>query len=109
MGMAMGEEGLFGELPEQARAKREVYGGAPRLLEPERDAVELQVVSLDSLLGSEHPARVIWAYVLRLDLRELEERIKAREGVPGHPAIAPRLLLGLWLYAISEGVVSARL
>src|SRR5258708_22508081 len=56
-----------------------------------------------------HPARLIWAYVLRLDLRELEKLIKAREGVPGHPAITPRLLLGLWLYATSEGVVSARL
>jgi transposase len=44
-----------------------------------------------------------------LDLRELESRIKAREGVAGHPAITPRLLLGLWLYATSEGVVSARL
>jgi transposase len=44
-----------------------------------------------------------------LDLRELEKLIKAREGVPGHPAITPRLLLGLWLYATSEGVVSARL
>src|SRR5258708_37449114 len=56
-----------------------------------------------------HPARLIWAYVLRLDLRELEKLIKAREGVPGHPAITPRLLLGLWLYATSEAVVSARL
>jgi transposase len=44
-----------------------------------------------------------------LDLRELEDGIKAREGVPGHPAITPRLLLALWLYATSEGVVSARL
>jgi transposase len=39
----------------------------------------------------------------------LEARIKAREGVAGHPAITPRLLLALWLYATSEGVVSARL
>jgi transposase len=44
-----------------------------------------------------------------LDLRELEARIKAREGVAGHPAITPRLLLALWLYATSDGVVSARL
>jgi len=64
---------------------------------------------LDSLIGADHPARLIWAYVLRLDLRELEDGIKAREGVPGHPAITPRLLLALWLYATSEGVVSARL
>jgi transposase len=51
---------------------------------------------------------LIWAYVEQLDLRELEDAIKAREGTPGHPAITPRLLLALWLYATSEGVGSAR-
>ena len=105
----MAEQNLFGELPEQIGAKREAGVGAPRLWEPERDAIELRAMSLDSLIGADHPARLIWAYVLRLDLRELEKLIKAREGVPGHPAITPRLLLGLWLYATSEGVVSARL
>ena len=43
-----------------------------------------------------------------LDLSELEDRIKARDHTPGHPAISPRLLLALWLYANSEGVGSAR-
>src|SRR5882757_3446379 len=105
----MAEQNLFGELPEQIGAKRAAFVGAPRLWEPERDAIELRPVSLDSLIGADHPARLIWAYVLRLDLRELEKLIKAREGVPGHPAITPRLLLGLWLYATSEAVASARL
>src|SRR6266481_9422961 len=105
----MAEQNLFGELPEQIGAKREAGVGAPRLWEPERDAIELRAMCLDSLIGADHPARLIWAYVLRLDLRELEDEIKAREGVPGHPAITPRLLLALWLYATSEGVVSARL
>jgi transposase len=103
------EKGLFGELPEQVAAKREAGVGAPRMSEPERETIELRAMSLDSLIGADHPARLIWAYVLRLDLRELEDRIKARDGVPGHPAITPRLLLGLWLYATSEAVVSARL
>ena len=105
----MTRDGLFGELPEQAEPKRELGAGAPRMSEPERRKIELRAVSLDSLIGADHPARLMWAYVLRLDLRELEDRIKAREGVPGHPAISPRLLLALWLYATSEGVVSARL
>src|SRR5215204_708096 len=105
----MVEQGLFGELPEQIGVKREAGVGAARLWEPEREAIELRAVCLDSLIGVDHPARLFWAYVLRVDLRELEARIKAREGVPGRPAIAPRLLLGLWLYATSEGIVSARL
>ena len=103
------EKGLFGDLPQQVAAKREAAPGAPRMWEPERDTIELRASSLDSLIGGDHPARLIWTYVLRLDLRELEARIKAREGVAGHPAITPRLLLALWLYATSEGVVSARL
>jgi transposase len=105
----MAEDGLFGALPEQSGPKREVPPGAPRLLEPVRDTIELRAASLDSLLGPDHQARLIWSYVLQLDLSDLEARIKAREGVPGHPAITPRLLLALWLYATSEGVTSARL
>jgi len=103
------EKGLFGDLPEQVAAGLEAVPGAPRMWEPVRDTIELRAASLDSLIGADHPARLIWAYVSRLDLRELEARIKAREGVAGHPAITPRLLLALWLYATSEGVVSARL
>lgn len=105
----MFEDSLFGALPEQFGPKREVGLGAPRLWEPERDVIELRAASLDSLIGPDHQARLIWSYVLELDLSDVEARIKAREGVPGHPAITPRLLLALWLYATSEGVVSARL
>lgn len=105
----MADQGLFGELPVQEVAQRPVAVGGPRLWEPQREVVELQAVCLDNLIAADHPARLIWSYVLRLDLRELEDRIKARQGVAGHPAITPRLLLGLWLYATSEGVASARL
>src|ERR1700752_3211973 len=76
--------------------------------EPERDQIELRAVDIDSLIGQDHPARVIWAFVEGLDLSELEDRVKARENRPGHPAPSPRLLLALWLYATSDGVGSAR-
>ncbi len=102
-------QGLFGELPEQSGPRHKTGVGAPRLWEPERETIKLRAMCLDSLIGVDHTARLIWAYVVRLDLRELEDGIKAREGVRGHPAITPRLLLALWLYATSEGVVSARL
>jgi transposase/vacuolar-type H+-ATPase subunit H len=82
--------------------------GAPRLREPQRDQIELRAVDIESLIGEDHPARIIWAYVRGLDLSELENRIKARGDRPGHPAISPRLLLALWLVATSEGVGSAR-
>jgi transposase len=100
---------LFDDLPETGpRPGREEGMGRPRLREPEREQVELRAVDLDSVIGRDHPVRVIWAYVDGLDLSELENAIKSREGRPGHPAISPRLVLGLWLYATSQGVGSAR-
>jgi transposase len=105
----MADDELFGDLPEQPKPQIDVArSGAPRLREPQRDQIELRAVDIESLIGEDHPARVIWAYVEGLDLSELEGRIKARGERPGHPATSPRLLLALWLYATSEGVGSAR-
>jgi transposase len=105
----MADDELFGELPEQAKPQADAAPlGAPRLREPERDQIELRAMDIDSLIGEDHLARVIWAYVEGLDLSELENRIKARGDRPGHPATSPRLLLALWLYATSQGVGSAR-
>jgi transposase len=106
--MMAGDE-LFGELPEQTKAQTDAAPlGAPRLREPTRDQIELRAVDIDSLIGQDHPVRVFWTYVEGLDLSELEDRIKARDNRPGHPATSPRLLLALWLYATSDGVGSAR-
>jgi transposase len=106
----MADDELFGELPEQAEPPRRDVPpySAPRLREPQRDQIELRAVDIESLIGEDHPARVIWAYVAGLDLSELEARIKARDDRPGHPAISPRLLLALWLVATSDGAGSAR-
>jgi len=100
---------LFGELPEQSKPQADAAPlGAPRMREPVRDQIELRAVDIESLIGDDHPVRVIWGYVEGLDLSELEDRIKARGDRPGHPATSPRLLLALWLYATSDGVGSAR-
>src|SRR6202163_4246032 len=102
----MAGDELFDALPDQHGPERPA--GEPRLREPQRDQIELRAMDIDSLLGEDHAARLIWAYVEQVDLRELEDAIKARDGLPGHPAITPRLLLALWLYATSQGVGSAR-
>ena len=100
---------LFGNLPEQAKPEAAAGPrGAPRLREPRRDQIALRAVDIESLVGEDHPVRLIWSYVEELDLSELENRIKARGDQPGHPATSPRLLVALWLYATSEGVGSAR-
>ncbi len=103
----MSRETLFGDLPESEPAARE-WPGLPRLREPVRDQVELRAVDLEALLPGEHPARVIWTYVQKLDLRALEETVRARAHGPGQAPVSPRLQLALWLFATSQGVGSAR-
>ena len=105
----MNGDELFGDLPEQTPPRADAAPlGAARLREPRRDQIELRAMDIESLIGQEHLARVIWAYAEGLDLSELEDRIKARGDRPGHPATSPRLLLALWLYATSDGIGSAR-
>src|SRR3546814_17306383 len=75
-------DGLFDDLPESAKPSA---GGAgqPRLREPVRDQIELRVMDVDGLIGAAHPARVIWAYVEKLDLGSLEDAVRARAHTPG--------------------------
>jgi hypothetical protein len=64
----MAGDELFEELPEHAKPQSEAAPfGAPRLREPERDQIELRAMDIDSLIGEDHLARVIWAYVLGLE------------------------------------------
>lgn len=80
----------------------------PRLQVAERDQVTFRAASLNRLVAEDHPVRSVWAYAQRADLSVLYAAIRAVEGAPGHPAIDPRILLALWLYATAEGVGSAR-
>jgi transposase len=81
---------------------------APRLLRPNRKQIELRASDLESLLGEDHRARLVWGYVERQDLSRLSEAIKARGSNAGRAAIDPRILFALWLYAVLEGVGSGR-
>jgi transposase len=103
----MAEPGLFGDMLELVSDKV-LSTGQARMREPVRDQIEWQFVDVDGLIGVDHPARIIWAYVEQLDLSALEAAIKAREHVCGQAPPSPRLLLALWLYATSQRVGSAR-
>jgi transposase len=80
----------------------------PRVRLPDRHQHVFEDCCLDAQLAPEHRARVVWSFVEALDVGELEAAIKSVPGRAGAPAIAPRLLLGLWLYACLDGVGSAR-
>lgn len=103
---------LFGETPKtNDRAKRKGAAkpdGKPRFVEADRRQIHLRPVDLEDLVAADHPARSIWALLEELDLDTFYESILARGSHPGRPAIDPKILLALWLYATSEGVGSAR-
>jgi len=102
----MADEELFADLPEQhgPQAPR----GAPRLLTAERRQVMLRAVDLDGLVAADDSVRDVWSFVEGLDFSPLYAAIEAREGEPGHPAIDPKILVALWLYATIRGIGSAR-
>jgi transposase len=79
-----------------------------RVLLPNRKQMELRASDLESLLPEGHRARLVWAYVERQDLRGFYKGIQAVEGGAGRAAIAPEILLALWLYATVDGVGSGR-
>lgn len=101
-------KGLFEELPEQVAPSAAEPAGGPRYVQARRDEIEFRRFEFDELIGPDHVARVLWAYVERLDLRELYGTIRACEHGPGRPPPDPRVILALWLYACVEGVGSAR-
>ena len=101
---------LFQSLPENSWARSEVAtpADAPRVLTAQRNQIALRPVDLEATVGSDHPVRNVWAFVERLDLSALYGEIGSIEGAAGRPAIDPKILMALWLYATLDGVGSAR-
>ena len=75
-----------------------------RVIGPDRAQLRWDMVDLDSQLPDDHRARLVWAFVEGLDLREFYDRIKARDAVAGRPATDPQVVLAVWLYATVEGI-----
>src|SRR5262245_64329092 len=95
------EGGPDGEVEEQLE-------GEARVKRANRWQSVLEAVCLDELIPANHRARAFWGLVEKLDLSAFYEAIRAREGEAGRPALDPRVLCCLWLYATSEGIGSAR-
>lgn len=81
---------------------------ARRVSRPERFQREWQDFCLDEVLPEGDIARIVWAYATSLDLSALYEDITVSEHDAGRPAIAPELLVALWLQATLDSVGSAR-
>jgi len=82
--------------------------GAPRVKTVNRRQVQLRPCDLEGLVASDHRARLVWGLVERLDLSGFYAQINARGSEPGRPAIDPKILVTLWLYATMQGLGNAR-
>jgi transposase len=79
-----------------------------RMREPFRGQAVMRFEIPDDELPADHRARLLWQVVETLELGAFSAGAKAVEGHAGRPLCSVRMLLTLWLYAISIGVGSAR-
>ncbi len=101
------------ELPAREPDPIPIPAGPPperelRLKPVNRNQVLLRTVDVEKLVEPDHLVRAIWELTGRLDLKGFAAGIEVVEGAAGRPALDPRLLVSLWVYAYSEGVSSAR-
>jgi transposase len=106
----MTQEPLFPEMPEAQASPCEpaTLPGAARVVRAVRTQREWVERSLDDCLPADHLARSVLAFVEQLDLGAFYASVKAVIDGPGRPASDPKVLLALWVYAMADGVGSAR-
>ena len=79
-----------------------------RTLEPDHQQVSIRFDDPDQTLPPDHLARALFLILGKLDLSGFTRHAKAVEGHAGRSALSPKMLLALWLYAITRGIGSAR-
>lgn len=79
-----------------------------RLRLARRNQVEFVSAALDDMLPEDHWVRLVWQHIQTLDVSGFLADIKAVDGQPGRDATDPRILMCLWVVALSEGIGSAR-
>jgi transposase len=79
-----------------------------RTREPFRRQAVIRFEMPEDTLPKDHRARLLWRIVETLDLSLFTKDAKAVEGRQGRALMSIRMLLTLWVYAISEGMGSAR-
>jgi transposase len=84
------------------------HRGKPRLKRVDRQQLVWRAIDVEHLIDADHPARAIWDLLGTLNLENFCTGIKAVEGRPGRDRSDPRVVMALWLYALSRGVREAR-
>lgn len=62
----------------------------PRVTEPQRHQGVIRFEMPDNVLDSEHPARVLWQALGKLDLSTFLDAARSVEGEAGRPTHLPR-------------------
>ena len=79
-----------------------------RVSRPERTQVEYFFKSIDQLVPRDHRCRLVWRFVQSLDLERFYREIIVSDSQAGRSAIAPEVLIALWLMATLDAIGSAR-
>ena len=79
-----------------------------RVRRPERRQIEMRMLSLEQILPKDDQARVVWQFVESLELAAFYREIVVSKSQAGRTAVAPEVLVALWLQATLDGIGSAR-
>lgn len=101
-------EGVTDNKKEEFLGRAERSAPKMRLKRIDREQSFFRAIAVEDLIEAEHPARAIWEMTGLLDLGGYYARVRAVEGVAGRERTDPRLLLALWVYALTQSVSSAR-
>lgn len=67
-----------------------------------------RTVDVERLVDADHPARLLWEIIGKLDLSRYYAGVKSNEEGGGRPPWHPQLLITMWVYAYSVGIGAAR-
>src|SRR5436309_8362311 len=73
-----------------------------------RNQMVFRTIDVERLIEEDHPARLLWEAVGRLDLEPFYKVIGSNTEEGGRPSYPPQLLISVWAYAYSRGIGSAR-
>ncbi len=78
------------------------------MVAPDHQQCSIRFEDPERMLPVDHLARVLFELVGRLDLMGFTKKAKSVKGHAGRPVLSPQMNLTLWLYAVSQGIGSAR-
>lgn len=102
---------LFEEFEGPAAAVTPKPAGVPcnlKLRSANRDQLKVVTIDVEQLIPPAHKARAIWYLTGKMDLTAFFQGLSSVTGGRGRRPWDPRLLVSVWLYALSEGITSSR-